>query len=301
MAFSGASFPTLQYGTKFNKTKVTVNWPTSVSANSGFEYRVLRFGYPRLSWEIPARGLTWADKETLLQFWNQMGGALQSFLFTDPEHNALSNFDFGAGTQINAPSAPTLATASGTLAAATYTYAVTAYNAQGETIVSLTTNITLSATGGVAVSWSAVTGATGYRVYGRVSGSLGLLSDVGNALTYTDSGSATPGAAAPTVNGTGTLQYPCIIQIAGVNHPLWHPTGVTISPSNYTIQAINGVPTIVYLAGSAPAYGTSVTGAGSYALTARFDSAAGYAIENGGYPTTSAVTFDNIKLIEVFE
>ena len=301
MAFSGSPFPTLQYGTKFNKTKVTFNWPTSVSSNSGFEYRVLRFGYPRLSWQIPARALTWADKETLLSFWNQMGGAVQSFLFTDPEHNAISDFDFGAGTQIGSPSAPTLSAAAGTLAAATYTYAVTAYTAAGETLASTTTAITLSATGGVASAWNAVAGAAGYRVYGRTSGSLGLLADVGNTLTYTDSGSATPGAASPSVNGTGVLDYPCIIPLAGVNHPLWHPDGLTITPSNYTIQAINGVPTIVYPAGSAPPYGTNVIGTGSYAFTARFDSSAGYAIENAAYPTTSAVTFDNIKLIEVFE
>lgn len=301
MAFSGQSFPALQFGTKFNKTKVTVNWPASVSANSGFEYRVLRFGYPRLSWEIPTRNLTWADKETLLEFWNQMGGSLQSFLFTDPEHNALANFDFGEGTQISAPAAPTLAASSGTLPAATYTYAVTAYNAQGETTESTAATITLSATGGVAVSWTAVPGSLGYRVYGRSGATLGLLADVGNLLTYTDTGSATPGATPPTVNGTGTLQYPCIIPLAGVDHPLWHPTGLTIMPSNYTLQVVNGVPTLVYPEGSAPLYGSNVGGNGTYSLTARFDSAAGYAIENAAYPTTSAVNFDTIKLVEVFE
>ncbi len=299
MGFSGQSFPALQFGTKFNKTKVTVNWPASVSANSGFEYRVLRFGYPRLSWQIPTRNLTWDDKETLLEFWNQMGGSLQSFLFTDPEHNTLANFDFGAGTQISAPAAPALQGASGTLTAGTYSYAVTALNAQGETVASTQSSYTLTASGGIDVSWNAVAGATSYNVYGR-SGTLGLLYST-TATNFLDSGPATPGVAAPTVNGTGTLQYPCIISLAGVDHPLWHPTGVTITPSNYTVEVVNGVPTLVYPAGSAPAYGSNVVGNGTYSLTARFDSAAGYAIQNAAYPTTSAVTFDTIKLVEVFE
>lgn len=301
MAFSGQSFPALQFGTKFRGTKIGVQWPVAVTANSGFEYRALRWGYPRLSWSIPARALTWQDKETLLGFWNQMGGSLQSFLYTDPEHNTLSAFDFGGGTQIAAPAAPTLAAASGTLPAATYTYAVTAYNALGETIASATASITLSATGGAAAAWAAVSGAAGYRVYGRVTGALGLLADVGNVLTYTDGGSATVGVASPSVNGTGTLQYPCIIPIAGVNHPLFHVDGLTIEPSNFTLEIINGQPTLVYQAGSAPLYGTVVNGGGTYALAARFDSSAGYALQNAVFPEQSAVSMDAIKLIEVFE
>jgi hypothetical protein len=300
MAFSGQSFPTLQFGSKFRGTKISVDWPTAVSANSGFEYRVSRWGYPRLSWTIPARNLTWQDKETLLGFWNQMGGSLQSFLYTDPEHNTLSGFDFGAGTQISAPAAPTLAATTGTLAAATYTYAVTATNAQGETIASSAAAITLGATGGVTVSWAAIAGASGYRVYGRISGSLGFLAAV-TGLSYTDSGSATPGAASPSVNSTGTLQYPCVITLAGVNHPLFHVTGLTITPSNYTLQVINGQPTLVYPVGSAPLYGANVAGTGTYGLAARFDSAAGYALQNAVTVAGSAVSIDTVKLIEVFE
>lgn len=300
MAFSGQAFPTLQFGSKFRGTKIGVDWPVAVSANSGFEYRVSRWGYPRLNWTIPARNLTWQDKETLLAFWNQMGGTLQSFLYTDPEHNTLSAFNFGAGTQISAPAAPTLAATTGTLAAATYTYTVTATNAQGETIASSTAAITLSATGGVTVSWTAVAGASGYRVYGRISGSVGLLASV-TGLTYTDSGSATPGVASPAVNSTGTLQYPCVITVAGVNHPLFHVTGLTITPSNFTLQAINGQPTLVYPVGSAPLYGSNVVGSGTYGLAARFDSSAGYALQNAVTPAGSAVSMDAIKLIEVFE
>ncbi|MDE2469292.1 MAG: hypothetical protein KGL35_11250, partial [Bradyrhizobium sp.] len=181
----------------------------------------------------------------------------------------LAGVTFGAGTQIAAPAAPTLASTTGTLAAATYTYTVTATNAQGETIASTSTSITLAATGGVTVSWTAVAGASGYRVYGRISGSLGLLASV-SGLTYTDSGSATPGIASPAVNSTGTLQYPCVITVAGVNHPLFHITGLTIAPNNFTLQGVNGQPTLIYPVGSAPLYGSSVVGGGTYGLAARF-------------------------------
>ncbi len=299
MAYSGQAFPALQYGNRFNQTKVGVSWSVAVAANSGFEYRTLRFGYPRMSWTIPARNLTWADKQTLLAFWNQMGGQLQSFRFTDHESNALTAYNLGAGKQINAPAAPTLAATTGTLAAATYTYAVTAYNAEGETLASTTASITLAAAGGVTTSGLAVGGAVGYRVYGR-TGTLGKIADV-TGLTFTDSGSVTPGVTSPSVNGTGTLQYPCVITVAGVNHPLFHIDGLTITPSGYALQVINGQPTLVYAAGSAPVLGSSVLASGSYALCARFDSSAGYAIANAVNPSQSAVAMDAIKLIEVFE
>ncbi len=300
MAFSGLTFPSLQYGNRFRGTHVQSALPVSVVANGGYEYRTLRFGYPRRSWTISARNLTWQDKETLLEFYHQVGGELNSFLYTDPDANSLSNYAFGAGTQINAPATPTLVSTTGTLAAATYTYAVTAYNAEGETLPSTAANITLSATGGVTVNWTAVAGATGYRVYGR-SGTLGRLADVGNVLTYTDSGSATPGVASPSVNGTGTLQYAAQIPVGGLAHPLFHVGTLAITPSNYTLQVINGMPYIVYLAGSAPAYGSNVVGNGSFQVCARFDMTAGFALANAVAPSTSAVQMDAIKLVEVFE
>ena len=302
MAYSGQSFPALQFGNRFRDTKIESVIPVQVSQNSGFEYRVLRFRYARLKWTIPARALTWQDKETLLAFYNSIGGSLKSFLFTDPEHNTLTAYSLGAGTQISAPAAPTLASTTGTLVAGTYTYAVTAVNAQGETIASATAQITLSATGGVTVSWTAVPGATGYKVYGRVAGSLGLIGSVtAPTLTFTDSGSVTPGAASPTTNTTGTLTYPVLIPIAGLAHPLFHIDGLTVSFAGYTFSTATGTPTLTYPVGSAPTYGSNVTLTGAYKLCARFDSSMAYALANAVNPDASAATIDAIKLIEVFE
>ncbi len=301
MAFSGLSFPALQFGNRFRDTKIESSIPVQVSQNSGFEYRMLRFRYARLNWTIPARALTHQDKETLLSFYNSIGGSLKSFLFTDPEHNALTAYSLGAGTQIGAPAAPTLAATTGTLASGTYAYTVTATNTQGETIASTSASITLSATGGVTVSWLAVPGATGYKVYGR-SGTLGLVGSVTSpTLTFTDSGSVTPGAASPSTNTTGTLTYPVLIPIAGLAHPLWHIDGLTVSFSGYTFSTATGVPTLTYPVGSAPTYGSNVTLTGTYSLCARFDSPMAYALANAVNPSTSAATIDTIKMIEVFE
>lgn len=54
----------------------------------------------------------------------------------------------------------------GTLAAATYYYKITAVNAAGESLGSAEVNgVIAGATGSIALTWDAVTGATGYRIY----------------------------------------------------------------------------------------------------------------------------------------
>lgn len=98
----------------------------------------------------------------------------------------------------------------GTLAAATYTYEVTAVNGNGETTASTAvTATTTGSTGSVTLSGvETVDGAT-YNVYGRVGGSIGLIAsglgpfDPESPFTYTDTGTPAPGAAAPSSNTTG--------------------------------------------------------------------------------------------------
>lgn len=101
-------------------------------------------------------------------------------------------------------------TTGGSLAAGTYSYRVSARNADGETLAStaVTATIATTTTGSVALSWTAPTvpagtdPVTGYRVYGRIGGSEGLLAEV-TTTSYTDTGAATVGAAPPTANTTG--------------------------------------------------------------------------------------------------
>jgi hypothetical protein len=83
-------------------------------------------------------------------------------------------------------------TASGSLAAGTYYYRVVAENQNGynnnAALSAPTAEIsrTLSATGQITITWSAVPGATRYRVYGRISGgTTGYLTTTGTSLTDT--------------------------------------------------------------------------------------------------------------------
>ncbi|MFZ2432524.1 MAG: hypothetical protein WAW57_15400, partial [Lutibacter sp.] len=105
-------------------------------------------------------------------------------------------------TTLSTPVNSAFTTAAGTLAIGTYYYRVTATNAYGQTLPSTETSLTLDAVGGVNVNWQAVTGATGYKVYGRTTGAELLIATVGAVLTYLDSGSITPAGAMPTANTT---------------------------------------------------------------------------------------------------
>lgn len=90
----------------------------------------------------------------------------------------------------------------------TYYYRVTAINLVGETLASTETSKATGACSGantstVTVTWAAITGATGYNVYGRTTGAeteITLGTGV-TSLSYADTGSALSGAL-PTVNST---------------------------------------------------------------------------------------------------
>lgn len=97
---------------------------------------------------------------------------------------------------------PTLSTTAtgGSLTAGAKSYRVTAINSNGETVPCKAVTITVpegTSTNTVTLSWSAVTGATGYKIYGRTAGSELLLATV-TALTWADDGSLTPSGALPT-------------------------------------------------------------------------------------------------------
>lgn len=104
------------------------------------------------------------------------------------------------GMQGAAPATPTSSSGTGgTLASSTtFGYKMTAVIDMAETAPSAEkTEATGVAENAVTLDWSAVTGATSYKIYGRTSGGpWGFLAEVTD-LTYTDTGAATPGAAPP--------------------------------------------------------------------------------------------------------
>lgn len=101
-------------------------------------------------------------------------------------------------TPVNAAFTP----GAGTLGTATYYYRVSAINDAGETLASTETSLAIVGPAGVNVNWGVVTGATGYKIYGRSTGAELLIATVGNVTTYLDSGAITPSGALPAANTT---------------------------------------------------------------------------------------------------
>lgn len=114
---------------------------------------------------------------------------------------------YAFGAALATPAAPTVTTSTtgGTLAASTvYTYRVSATNAAGETLASTGTPVTTGAgaTNSNTITPAAVTGATGYKIYGRIGGSEQLLATRTDTTPWVDTGAVTPSGALPASNTT---------------------------------------------------------------------------------------------------
>ncbi len=132
--------------------------------------------------------------------------------------SATGNFNDYSATSVGqmtfaplaAPLPTVAATCSGTCAT-TYTYEVTCVgDAGGESApsapVTATNAATLSNSNSNTVTWAAEAGCYGgYNVYGRVSGSLGVLATV-TGTSYQDTGAATPGASPPAYGTLAALR-----------------------------------------------------------------------------------------------
>jgi hypothetical protein len=129
---------------------------------------------------------------------------------------AIAGGSEGHAASLTPPVPPTgVAGTGGTLAAGKYQYAVSATDFFGETTATaMGASLAVTGpTGSAAISWSAVTGATSYSVYGRTPGGpYRLIASGITGTTYTDTGAITPGVPAPSSNSTGahvTLYDPC--------------------------------------------------------------------------------------------
>lgn len=113
-----------------------------------------------------------------------------------------------AGMAIEQLSPPVLAgspAAGGALTAGTYKYYATALNAQGETTVSNEVTVTTSAGNlTAALTWAAVAGATGYKIYRTAAGGATntelLLTTLGAVTSFNDAAVGAPSGAFPTTN-----------------------------------------------------------------------------------------------------
>ena len=122
-----------------------------------------------------------------------------------------------------------------TLGAGTFNYYITAVNSIGETLATMSTT-TLASSGNInELSWNTVAKATSYKVYGRTTGSIGLLG-TSTTPSFTDTGVLTPNT---------TMTYPTTY--AGTNlfnvqvYDLTKNVGSPVEQFTVTLQAnVNG-------------------------------------------------------------
>lgn len=166
-------------------------------------------------------------------------------------------------TPVNA--AFTTATTGGTLAAATYSYRVAAKNAIGRTLASTATTITTTgSTSTVTVNWGAVSGATGYDVFGRVGGSELLIASVGEVTAYTDTGSITPAGDLPAANTTATATNTVAVNWGSVTGATGYRVYGRTGGSELLIASVGAVTTYtdtgsITPAGALPSANTTAT------------------------------------------
>jgi hypothetical protein len=164
--------------------KRTPLWATDVQeSRSGKEQRIAYWATPRYRWDLElefARAggntitvyntggsaqFTGSEAAALAWFQAQMRGKWDYFYLNDPF--AVQPAYYNGGTPVVAPTpTATPTTGTGSIPAGTYYYSVTSVTALGESVQAECT-CTLSAIGEITVSWSAVSGALSYNVYGR--------------------------------------------------------------------------------------------------------------------------------------
>lgn len=148
-------------------------------------------------------------------------------------------------------------TAGGALTAGTYKYYVTATNAAGESTVSNEVTVTTAAGNLTAhLTWPAVSGATGYKVYrtaaAGASNSELLRATLGNVLLYDDVAVGSPSGAFPTVNTAlsyGTYTAPTKYFPFNTESLKFDQATVWRRPIRQSVDVLGAVPGNVHING----------------------------------------------------
>jgi hypothetical protein len=164
----------------------------------------------------------------------------------------ISNLDLGV--TIPAPNVSVVgSTTGGTFTAGTYFWVVTATNTNGETAKSNeVTAVLTGSTGSATLTWPAVDGATGYKVYrGTSTTNENHLIATVTTTSYLDTGSAGSSATVPITN-TAELSQNTSLAIAPIQARIYNGELQTIDQANTpNIQllansAVLGIPSLIY-------------------------------------------------------
>lgn len=149
---------------------------------------------------------TWSSISGFTYTTGLQASAVQAYdkLYLCNGTDALTYYDGSTITSFNAissPAAPTV-TRTGSSGSYTFSYKITALNAVGETMGSTAGSTTLNqstldTSNYMSLSWSAVTNATGYNIYGRKDGSWYFMhyNEGNSSTTYVDKNQDTPNEA----------------------------------------------------------------------------------------------------------
>jgi len=162
---------------------------------------------------------------------------------------ASSGGTFAGGPNLVTPTgfAATAVGSGGTFAAATYYWKVSATNAQGETLASAEVSAAIVANGSAGLSWTAVSGAAGYRIYRTTTagaeGTSPALVAATTATTYTDTGTATTAGAVAAAN-TATTSAPYFWKVTALS-----AYGETLGSNEVTANILpNGTQVLTWAA-----------------------------------------------------
>jgi hypothetical protein len=211
--------------------------PSAPSVTAGFSGTLPIGTYAYRVTALNALGETLASAQGTVSFGGTIGNIYSMTVAWAPVAGATSYKVYGRTVASNLLIATVVGTSYVDTGAITPSGAVPGSNTTGTT------------TGSVVLTWAAVTGATGYKVYGRTAGAELLIATLGAVLTYTDTGSVTPSGALPaggfatSVTNAGDYETEPTLTVVGVST---NPVGLRIGTRTLVIEsALTGSETLV--------------------------------------------------------
>ncbi|HVZ11945.1 MAG TPA: hypothetical protein VG965_02855 [Patescibacteria group bacterium] len=194
------------------------------------------------------------------------------------------------GLNLNVPAAPSFTTGSGSLGSGTYYYKITALDSQGgETIGGAESSQTVGASASITLSWTAIPGASSYRIYRGTSSGSENTYYTSTQNSFTDTGAAGTGATPPTTNTAFASKFLA-------NGSAFIQGNVTIGPATQTTALLsisggngNNGALIVNNINNGDLIDASASGVTKFSIKndGTASSAAGFVINNAGAVSTT--------------